>query len=269
LKQINNISDLAEDHEKSRLFDEADFYQNFIRDLLEAEQEVVIDSPYITTARARTFTPVFEHLRNKDVKIFVLTRQPKEHDSGMKYQAEEEIKNFESLGITVLPFIGHVHRKLAIIDRSILWEGSLNILSQRDSHEIMRRFKGKETAQQMMTFLKLDKNLGKIGENKLQRCELCQEPGAWYWTDKSNFGGVWTFCLIGGHKLGAEPKSKEERTKIKKQVQKLRKAKKKVTSEGSPICPKHDLAMIKKQGPYGQFWGCPKYPACKVTHKMS
>ena len=269
LKQINNISDLAEDHEKSRLFDEADFYQNFIRDLLEAEQEVVIDSPYITTARARTFTPVFEHLRNKDVKIFVLTRQPKEHDSGMKYQAEEEIKNFESLGITVLPFIGHVHRKLAIIDRSILWEGSLNILSQRDSHEIMRRFKGKETAQQMMTFLKLDKNLGKIGENKLQRCELCQEPGAWYWTDKSNFGGFWTFCLIGGHKLGAEPKSKEERTKIKKQVQKLRKAKKKVTSEGSPICPKHDLAMLKKQGPYGQFWGCPKYPACKVTHKMS
>jgi hypothetical protein len=269
LKQINNINDLAGDFENSQLFNENDFYQNFIRDLLEAKQEVVIDSPYITTARVRTFTPVFAHLINKGVKVCVLTRQPKEHDPGMKYQAADEIRNFESLGITVLPFIGYVHRKLAIIDRSILWEGSLNILSQRDSHEIMRRFKGKETAQQMMTFLKLDKNLGKIGENKLQRCEFCQEPGAWYWTDKSIYGGLWTFCLIGGHKLGAEPKSKEGRIQIKKQVRELRKAKKEATSEGTPICPKHDLAMIKRQGPYGQFWGCPKYPVCKVTHKIS
>ena len=269
LKQINNINDLVGDFENSQLFNETDFYQNFIRDLLEAKQEVVIDSPYITTERVRTLTPILEHLINKGVKIFVLTRQPKEHSPGMKYQAVGEIINFESLGISVLPFIGYVHRKLAIIDRCILWEGSLNILSQRDSHEIMRRFAGKETAQQMMTFLKLDKNLGKIGENKLQRCEFCQEPGAWYWTDKSIYGGLWTFCLIGGHKLGVKPKSNEERSQIKKQVRKLRKAKKEATSEGTPICPKHDLAMIKRQGPYGQFWGCPKYPACKVTDKMT
>jgi ssDNA-binding Zn-finger/Zn-ribbon topoisomerase 1 len=57
--------------------------------------------------------------------------------------------------------------------------------------------------------------------------------------------------------------------RLKKQVGKLRKAKKQANSEGTPICPKHDLAMIKRQGPYGQFWGCPKYPACKVTDKMT
>ena len=269
LKQINNINDLTGDFEKSHLFNETDFYQNFIKDLLNAKQEVIIDSPYITTERVRTFTPIFEHLINKGIKIFILTRQPKEHDSTMRYQATDEIKNFENMGITVLPFIGYVHRKLAVIDRSILWEGSLNILSQRDSHEVMRRFEGKETSQQMMTFLKLDKNLGKIGENKLQRCEFCRGSGAWYWTDKSIYGGLWTFCLVGGHKLGAEPKSKEEIIKIKKQVRTLRKAKKEMTSEGTPICPKHDLAMIKRKGPWGQFWGCPKYPVCKITEKMT
>jgi len=269
LKQIFNTTTLAEEFEKSQPFNEADFYQNFIKDLLNAKQEEIIDSPYITTERVRTFTPIFEHLINKGIKIFILTRQPKEHDSLMSYQARNEIRNFENMGITVLPFIGHVHRKLAIIDRSILWEGSLNILSQRDSIEHMRRFEGKETAQQMMAFLKLDKNLGKIGENKLQRCEFCQEPGAWYWTDKSIYGGLWTFCLIGGHKLGVQPKSKDEITEIKKQVRKLRKAKKETTNDGIPICPEHDLPMIKREGPYGQFWGCPKYPACKITHKMS
>jgi len=275
LKQINNIKNLVGDFEKSHLFSEADFYENFIKDLLNAKQEVVIDSPYITTERVRTFTPIFEHLINKGIKIFILTRQPKEHDPTMRYQATDEIKNFESMGITVLPFIGYVHRKLAIIDRGILWEGSLNILSQRDSHEIMRRFEGKETAQQVMIFLKLDKNLGKIGENKLQRCEFCRGSGAWYWTDKSIYGGLWTFCLIGGHKLGAEPKSKEEIIKIKKEIRKSRKAKKETTTEGVPIWkgtpqkPHMPLQMIERKGPFGQFWGCPKYPVCKITHKMS
>jgi hypothetical protein len=268
LGQINNIHDAEQELEQSRLFDETDFYQNFIKDLLGAKQEVVIDSPYITTERVRTFTPIFEYLINKGVKIFILTRQPKEHDSAIKDQARKEIKIFENMGVTVLPFWGYVHRKLAIIDRGILWEGSLNILSQRDSHEIMRRFEGKETAQQMMTFLKLDKNIGKIGENKLQRCEYCSEPGAWYWTDKSKYGGLWTFCLVGSHKLGTEPKNKEERQKIKKQLRELTKARKETTSDGIPICPKHSLPMVKRKGPFGQFWGCPRYPACKIKHSV-
>lgn len=262
LKQINNANNLTGDFEKSRLFDQSDFYQKFIRDLLGAKQEVIIDSPYITTERVRTFTPVFEHLINKGVKIFVLTRQPKEHDSGMKYQASNEIRNFEKMGITVLLFTGHIHRKLAIIDRSMVWEGSLNILSQRDSHEIMRRFEGKETAQQMMTFLKLDKNIGEIGENKLQRCEFCRESGAWYWTDNGIDGRLLTFCLFGGHKLGIGPKS----------IEKFRGIKKELNSEGVPICnnPTHDPApMIKRKGPFGEFWGCPNYPICKITYKMS
>ena len=268
LSEINNIPDAEKELEQSKLFDETDFYQNFIKDLLKAKQEVVIDSPYITTERVRTFTPIFELLINKGVRIFILTRQPKEHDLAIKYQAHKEIRNFENMGITVLPFWGYVHRKLAIVDRRILWEGSLNILSQRDSHEIMRRFEGKETAQQMMTFLKLAKNIGKIGENKLQRCEYCSEPGAWYWTDKSKYGGLWTFCLVGSHKLGTEPKNKEERQKIKEQLRELTKARKETTSEGIPICPKHSLPMVKRKGPYGQFWGCPRYPACKIKHRV-
>ncbi len=266
LRQINNIHDAEQELERSRLFDETDFYQNFIKDLLGAKQEVVIDSPYITTERVRTFTPIFEFLISRGVRIFIMTRQPKEHDLAMKYQAHGLITNFENMGITVLPFWGYVHRKLAIIDRKILWEGSLNILSQRDSHEIMRRFEGKETAQQMMTFLKLDKNIGKLGENKLQRCEYCSEPGAWYWTDKSKYGGLWTFCLVGNHKLGAEPKSKGERQRIERELRELSKARKQTTSEGVPICPKHNLPMVERKGPFGRFWGCPKYPACKIKH---
>jgi hypothetical protein len=57
--------------------------------------------------------------------------------------------------VLVLATSNHHHRKLAILDREILWEGSLNILSQSRSREIMRRIKEKKYAQEMFNFLNL------------------------------------------------------------------------------------------------------------------
>lgn len=269
IKLINNVDDIFDELEKSKPFDETDFYKYFISDLFEAKQEIIIDSPYITYERVKTFLPIFHLLiKNKGIKIFIITRQPTEHSPLMKYQAEIEIANFEELGIVVLPFRGKIHRKLAIIDRNILWEGSLNILSQRESGELMRRSVGEATSQQIVHFLKLDKNIGKIGENNLQRCEFCKKPGAWYWTDKSKYGHLWTFCLAGRHKIGKEPKSRTEREKAKHEEKKMRESEKRMTDDGRPICPKHDSPMIKRKGRFGEFWACQKYPACKVTDKI-
>jgi hypothetical protein len=272
LEKIYNIESVDDEIEASSLFDETDFYQKFFEDLFNAKKEVIIDSPYITSKRVDYCMPIFNLLVSKGVNIFILTRQPKEHSKSMKYQAKGELECFESLGITVLPFQGRLRRKLAIIDRDILWEGSLNILSQKDSKEVMRRSHGEATAQQMMRFLRLDANIGKIGENKLKRCEMCNEPGAWYWTGKSRYG-LWTFCLVGGHKKGEEPKSREEKKKEHGKIRDLRKSPKKRTSEGVPICEnqekhKQPLPMVKKKGRFGEFWGCQEYPKCKNTEKI-
>jgi hypothetical protein len=64
----------------------------------------------------------------------------------------------QSIGVEVLYTGGH-HRKLAIIDRQILWEGSLNILSQNESCEVMRRIESDELAMQMLQFTKLYRHL--------------------------------------------------------------------------------------------------------------
>jgi hypothetical protein len=73
----------------------------------------------------------------------------------MEFQSEEEITKFETMGIQTFLCAGNHHRKLAIIDRKILWEGSLNILSQNNSREIMRRIEGKKYASEMFNFLSL------------------------------------------------------------------------------------------------------------------
>jgi phosphatidylserine/phosphatidylglycerophosphate/cardiolipin synthase-like enzyme len=141
----------------SRLYDEKTFYSAFIRDLECCRNEVIIESPYITSKRAEMLISIFHDLLAKGVKIYVMTRDPKEHEENMEYQSEQTISLFERMGVQVLLCIGNHHRKLAILDRKILYEGSLNILSQNKSREIMRRIENETVALEMFDFLRLYK----------------------------------------------------------------------------------------------------------------
>ena len=143
--------------DNSSLFDEKTFYQTFLRDLNNCKSEVIIESPFITTKRMETFDRIFQNLINRGVKIYIITRDPLEHDKGYELQSEDAIQWCEEVGIQVLLCSGNHHRKLAIIDREILWEGSLNILSQHNSREIMRRIDSEKATIQIFEFLNFGK----------------------------------------------------------------------------------------------------------------
>ena len=140
----------------SALFDNNTFYKAFERDLRRARQSVIIESPFITRRRMEHLLPILTKLRRKGVHIVVNTRDPKEHNEEYAIQAENAVAAMQDIGIKVLYTVKH-HRKLAIIDEEVLWEGSLNILSQGDSCEIMRRTVSDSLAWQMLNFTKLDK----------------------------------------------------------------------------------------------------------------
>lgn len=143
----------------SQLHDERTFYQKFFQDLERSQEEIIIESPYITTERMRTFDRLFKKLLQKGVKIYIITRDPREHELFMESQSEDAISWCEQVGIQVFLCIGNHHRKLALVDRKILWEGSLNILSQYKSREIMRRIESPEITMEMLNFLKLGRFL--------------------------------------------------------------------------------------------------------------
>lgn len=139
----------------SDIFDETTFYQTFTKDLSKCKSEVIIESPYITAKRMKTFDRIFQKLLDRGVKVYIITRDPKEHEESMEIQSEDAIRWCEAVGIQVLLCSGNHHRKIAILDRQILWEGSLNILSQTNSREIMRRIEDEGLTLQMFNFLKL------------------------------------------------------------------------------------------------------------------
>lgn len=138
----------------SRLFDHNSFYHAFGTDLAKCREEVIIESPFITIRRMSRLLPLLKDLKANGVKVVVNTRDPEEHDALLQVQAITAIRVLQEADIKVLYTDGH-HRKLAILDKKILWEGSLNILSQNSSCEIMRRTESKKLARQMVAFIKV------------------------------------------------------------------------------------------------------------------
>lgn len=136
----------------SRLYNNTDFYKIFKKDLQHAHSGVIIESPFITTKRMNELLPLFSKLRQRGVRIVINTRNPDEHDYEYALQATYAIQQMQEMGIRVLYTVKH-HRKLAIIDDETLWEGSLNILSQNDSCEIMRRSRSQQLASDMVRFI--------------------------------------------------------------------------------------------------------------------
>ena len=141
---------------ESTLYDQDTFYRAFMRDLLHSKDEVIIESPFITEKRMRTLLPIFAKLRSRDVQVVINTRNPTEHDGDYYYQALNAIYELQELGITVLYTAGH-HRKLAILDRKVIYEGSLNILSFNDSCEIMRKIASEKAAKKLCAFIAIDR----------------------------------------------------------------------------------------------------------------
>lgn len=146
----------------SELYDEETFYKAFMRDMAHTKVRIVIESPFITTRRFEMLVGVITKALSHGVWVVVNTRDPDAHNPLMREQADACIEKLQMLGVTVL-YTANLHRKIAIID-DVLWEGSLNILSQNDSCEMMRRTASADAVKQMIRFTKLSRwyNQGKL-----------------------------------------------------------------------------------------------------------
>ena len=143
-------------HSNNNLYDQNSFYDAFIKDIKHSKTRVIIESPFITTKRINQLNPIIRRLISRGVAVVINTKPVEEQNALLRNMAYEGIAKLQDIGVRVIVTAGH-HRKLAIIDDDIIWEGSLNILSQNDSCEIMRRISSKQMTSQMLRFLNLDR----------------------------------------------------------------------------------------------------------------
>lgn len=137
------------------VYDEHGFYGAFSSDLKSATREVVLESPYVTVRRASEISSLISKTTAREVSVSIYTRNPHHHDGILVDEAIQGIQILKQAGAKIVTCDDMRHRKLAIIDDYILWEGSLNMLSQNGSKEIMRRTVSEEMCDQMKRFLGL------------------------------------------------------------------------------------------------------------------
>ncbi len=253
---------LKVDDKKPYLCDQSLFYKAFKKDLLEAEEEVIIVSPFITTNRIVTFEKIFRILQEKQVKVFLITKPFKEQKISSE-NGEELLTALKKVGVEVV-FKPYSHEKLAIIDKKIIWHGSLNILSHRNTSELMIRFttKKKRFSNEILKLCGI--NVQKVMEEKVinERIEQLNKKGIGFCSKghplviKRGSCGIFISC------------SKFPQCKEKKKV--TYEIIKEIFGEKYLICEKCGSLMKLKFNPKRKRWflGCSKYPTCRFTRLL-
>lgn len=149
--------------EQDKIYSDVTFWKPFENDLNNARGRVIIQSPFLSTKRISYFIDPFRRLRANDVTVCTFVQELRYNKSSLDQPTVFRLKEFQS-NVALLKSEGiHVninkgiHEKLAIIDSSIFWEGSLNILSHSNSKERMRRWNTKNEVVKAITMHGLDK----------------------------------------------------------------------------------------------------------------
>ena len=149
---FRNHQDILESELSTKLYDQNTFYKVFIKDLKRTRNEVIIESPFVTVKRLEMFIPIFKKLTEVNVRVIIHTKNPSELDDYMRDELYRALSSLLSIKVQVV-FIKGLHRKVVVIDREILYEGSLNILSQNNSIEMMRRIESVNMCWRLARFM--------------------------------------------------------------------------------------------------------------------
>lgn len=154
------------------MYTERNFWAKFFQDIISSQQRLIILSPFLSVRRSSTFMNYFRSMKGSGIDIRVYTRPRNQQTGEMANQADIVIDQLRSINVNVVERRS-MHQKIAIIDDAIAWEGSLNILSHKDTEEHMRRFEGLSTVEEIIRNLELDEMM----PSGSQTGEKCPELG--------------------------------------------------------------------------------------------
>jgi hypothetical protein len=150
---------------------ERDYFSVLFTDLSAAQKEVVIFSPYLTTARLSALEPSLRAATARGVRVVVFTRLPDERTRTEAAEAAVIESTLGDWGVQVL-HKRSMHEKVVFIDDQVVWVGSLNTLSQGASQELMIRWRNAGLAADVRKQLRLTEILDTYNHGD-GSCPIC------------------------------------------------------------------------------------------------
>jgi len=131
------------------IFDKSNFLPVYNNDIVTAQREILIVSPFVTKRRTVQMMQHLEvALRNK-VKVIVVTRPMGDFGGKDTAAMQGTLDLLQSAGVSVV-FRPNIHQKFALIDQRVVWYGSINLLSFGSAEESIMRLESPNIASELM-----------------------------------------------------------------------------------------------------------------------
>jgi len=260
----------------SGAFTEGTFYPAFLKDLARVRESIVIFSPFATGGGTARWVDSLRAALARGVKARILTRPPEEFGGGSSDEVAELVQALRGLGITV-DMRARMHEKIAILDGRILWHGSLNILSHRETHESMLRLESPAACQQLSRFVttpagrREEDAAPSLDAPENPACPKCGGPTVWndgrygiyFECEDANCEGKVDACSGRGQRRTGTARGRAPGEGRGRRQQRAS------TDSGRP-CPEPACGgrLAERNGRFGRFLGCTNYPRCRYTEDL-
>ena len=131
------------------IFDSLGYWTVFENDIISAAKSIVISSPFLSLRKVEWIVDRFRTLQKRGVTITVFSLRPEEYpEDGREFHAEL-LGWLASVGIYVKTQ-NHCHERYAVIDQSLVWYGSMNLLSRGREDDSLMRIVSPEIAAELL-----------------------------------------------------------------------------------------------------------------------
>jgi len=137
------------DESSNAIFDSRSFLPVLEKDVYAARQEIVIASPYMKKYRTMQMLRMLSAARINGARVAVITRPTEEYRLADQPGVPSLQKALTNVGIRVV-VQPSVHQKFAVIDKSIVWYGNINLLGYGSAEESIMRLEQREIADELL-----------------------------------------------------------------------------------------------------------------------
>ena len=143
------------DQKIGTIFNEQSFLSVLSNDMEQATKEILIFSPYLSKGRVSQMKRLFVTSLQQGANVVVFTRSPESFSNASRQKVFDMIADLKNGNVKVI-VKERIHQKFAIVDRRIVWYGSINLLSYGRSEESMMRFENREIAEELLMEVEKD-----------------------------------------------------------------------------------------------------------------
>ena len=144
------LSQDAERKPDEKFFYDSETYSEAFRtDIINAKSEVIISSPYVSNTGSERLLREYANMLNKGTTISLITYPSFKYSDDIKAKIENIHNKIKMSGINVM-FADYIPSRYVVIDKEILWYGSMNFVSNIKEDDDEMRIVNKSVAKALV-----------------------------------------------------------------------------------------------------------------------